>query len=423
MINRSLARSAGLATSWQVARAAIQVAWLVLLARLLGVDGYGTFAGTSAMATAASTLVGIGTGLVMLRNVSRDASAFPFAWRRAVGVTAVSGLVLAALLPLAMRSFLGPSSPSWVVLGAIGLTELLALPLIIACSYAFQAHDRMGYANFILVIQPVGSLIAVCVAGILPPSPDTATSLASYAIVHALMAAAAGLVAWWLVRRELAPGRESSGPALLPQLREGAGLSVMRVADTVLSSIDKTLVLRLAGAELAGLYTLAYRVASVLAIPANALAMAAFPRLAAGLGGGRGHGPAHARLLALALGMGALAGVAMWVSAAALPHLMGPGFEPVAEMARRMAATPALLGLSGMACGILLASHRAALRSLVQFGGIALLVALSVYLLSPGEPFAPAIVLQATLAATSISLWAIVLLSEPGHDAVPGTGP
>lgn len=423
MINRSLARSAGLATSWQVARAATQVAWLVLLARLLGVDGYGTFAGTSAIATAASTLVGVGTGLVMLRNVSRDASSFPFAWRRAVGVTVVSGLVLAAVLPFAMRALLGSASPSWVVLGAIGLTELLALPLIIVCSYAFQAHDRMGYANFILVIQPIGSLLAVCVVGVLPPSPDAAASLASYAVAHALMALAAFLVAWWLVRSELGPGRATAGPALLPQLREGAGLSVMRVADTVLSSIDKTLVLRLAGAELAGLYTLAYRVASVLAIPANALAMAAFPRLAAGRGEGKGPGQAHVRLLAIALGMGALAGVAMWVSAAALPRLMGPGFEPVAAMARSMAATPALLGLSGLACGILLASHRATLRSLVQFGGIALLVVLSAWLLSPEAPFAPAIVLQATLAATSISLWAIVLLSGPGHVEVSGSDP
>lgn len=405
-----------------MARAAIQVAWLVLLARLLGVDGYGTFAGTSAMATAASTLVGVGSGLVMLRNVARDASVFPFAWRRAIRVTTLSGLALVALLPFAMSTLLGPSSPSWVVLMAIGLTELLALPLIIVCSYAFQAHERMGYANFILVIQPIGSLLAVCLASAVPPSSNAAGLLVSYAVLHALMATVAGLVAWWLVRRELAPGCETSGPALLPQLREGAGLSVMRVADTVLSSIDKTLVLRLAGAELAGLYTLAYRVASVLAIPANALAMASFPRLAARLEG-KDPRAAHARLLGLAVCMGILAGVAMWVSAAVLPWLMGPGFEPVADMARGMAATPALIGLSSMACGILLASHRATLRSLVQFAGIALLGVLSACLLSPDEPLAPAIVLQVTLAATSLSLWAIVLLSGSGHDAVSGRDP
>ena len=199
----------------------------------------------------------------------------------------------------------------------------------------------------------------------------------------------------------------------------------MRVTDTVISTLDKGLVLRLAGAEIAGVYTLAYRVASVLAIPANALAMAIFPGLVrAQVGDGDGDARrAHVQMLVVALAVGAGSAALMWGLAGALPWAMGPGFESAADMARRMAAVPALIGLSTIGCSILLASRYSILRTLTQAGGIALLVALSSWLLSPSNEVAPAIVLQATLLATSVSLWAIVLFKGPGTPRPHGRKP
>ena len=60
-----LARGSLSVLGWNVARLGVQLVWMLLLARNLGAQGYGSFSGLSGLAIALSGLVGAGLGLRM----------------------------------------------------------------------------------------------------------------------------------------------------------------------------------------------------------------------------------------------------------------------------------------------------------------------------------------------------------------------
>src|SRR5690348_17708871 len=67
-----LVRNTILATGWQGIRVALQAVWVVLLARALGPGEYGSFAGMSGLATAMGSLTGLGFGMLMIQDASRN---------------------------------------------------------------------------------------------------------------------------------------------------------------------------------------------------------------------------------------------------------------------------------------------------------------------------------------------------------------
>ncbi len=72
----SLAHNAGWMLAGQGASLFFQAAYFILLARLLGVNQYGIFAGTFAFVSLATPFSGLGSGLLFMRYVSADPSNF-----------------------------------------------------------------------------------------------------------------------------------------------------------------------------------------------------------------------------------------------------------------------------------------------------------------------------------------------------------
>src|SRR5690606_23696933 len=118
-----LARNTLLMVFWQALRAGLQAAWAIGLARVLGLNGYGTFAGHAGLATALGALSGVGFGLLMLQEASRDAGAFVPRWRKALWRLVISALLLSAVYVGLAVSWLG-TSLHWMTLLAIALPEL-----------------------------------------------------------------------------------------------------------------------------------------------------------------------------------------------------------------------------------------------------------------------------------------------------------
>src|SRR5580700_9984404 len=75
-----LARNAGWMFLGQGVSFAVQACYFVLLARLLGADQYGIFVGAAAAVSLLSQYSTLGSGLVLVRQVSRDNSEFPLYW-------------------------------------------------------------------------------------------------------------------------------------------------------------------------------------------------------------------------------------------------------------------------------------------------------------------------------------------------------
>lgn len=87
-----------LATTRQGVRLALQFAYLILVARVLGVEGYGVFAGSVALATSLSPLVGWGFVMILAQEVSRSPQRFPEFWAKALRAVALSGPVPAGVM-------------------------------------------------------------------------------------------------------------------------------------------------------------------------------------------------------------------------------------------------------------------------------------------------------------------------------------
>lgn len=392
-----------LATGWQGLRVALQALWVILLAREIGPADYGSFAGMAGLAATIGSLTGLGFGMLMVQDASRNREQFSAAWKRALYLAFFTGLALwGAYMGVAPVVFHMRVSP-WAY-AAIGLPELVCFPVTIMAAYAFQLHERMGWAGMLFTLITIGNLIAV---GVFLCASPTRT-LAFYLPFHAACSILASICAVALVVHLLAP---SAAPLTISRrdMSEGLGFSLMRIADTGMTSLDKTLVLLLAGNHVAGIYGSAYRFVAVLAMPATSLGMAALPRLF------RNHDvdtEAQTKLVnilvATTIIYGLLAAALAYLLSDLLPILFGRAFAEAAGVARWMAVFPLLYGLYTLGCNVLITSDRRTLRVLVQAAGVVIL-AITAFLLIPRFGVQGAIgMLLLTHFTTALLLWGLV---------------
>lgn len=385
---------------WQIGRAGFQALWAIGLAHALGVQGYGTFAGLAGLATAMGALTGLGFGLLMLQRVSRSPADFSTYWGRALSSVVWSALVLGVLyIWIVQWWFRAPAGV--LALIAIAVPELLLVPLATVASYAFQAKDRMGWAGAMYALPAVGNVIAligciIFVAG----AVDFSHYLLWHLCMGLLVAAAALSVVGIILRPEWRP-------VTVPwdDHTEAMGFLAMRVIDTGLGNLDKSIVLRLGGAELAGHYTAAYRLAALIALPAVSLAISAGPRLFRQAGDSAAQVRLMRRLLGVGVVLGGLGVPLAWGLSWVLPLLFGRDFDHAAELARINCLFPALLGLASLGCTMLMTCGRKRLRSVLQLVALLLLLAV-MWVLVPVLQGAGAIMaLNLTYLLLVVGLW------------------
>ena len=336
-------------------------------ARALGPEGYGAFAGIAGFGSALGGFTGMGLGLVMYQEVARQPSVFGFRWRQTLVVTMVTGSLFALAFVLLGACLL--VYRDLVVMTGIAFSEVVCFPLVTTAAFAFAAHERMGWSAAFPALLGAFRVLAVLVFLTLDDTP----TLAAYVWFHAGASALFAGIALVLVYIALRPG---AAPFQLrfSDLREGLGFSAVWVTGNALASVDKTLVMRLAGNEVAGLYASAYRFATVLALPMDALVMAAMPRLFRDGGGVQSNPALVPRMALVTLGYGLCAGGGLWVLADLLPWLLGEGFAGGVHAVRMMALFLPCYGLRVLAGNLLMARGCKTQRVLIEWAGLGFLV-------------------------------------------------
>lgn len=363
-----------LVTFWQAQRLLLQAAWLVLVARLLGPGELGAFVGLIGLATTLGGVSGLGFGLVMFRDTVRDPSAFGDRLRGTLLVTFASGAAL-GLLFVGIGPLLTASHPALLMLVAVAIAEVVALPVTAAASFAFAAHERMGWSAGLPALLALCRLLAA--ASVWLTGTPTMPRLAG---AHAIGSSAAATVALAAVVLLLRP---ASGRAAFRRsdFRDGAAFCFSWAGANALNSLDKTNVLRWGGGEVSGHYSVAYRIAAIFAMPIEAMTTSATPRL---FRSGHVGLPEHrfiGRLCAIALGYGLLAAASLWLAAPFAARLFGHGYEEVAAAGRAMALFVPLYGLRVLGANILLAHGRTLRLVAMQMSGIAAMIAIGALLI------------------------------------------
>lgn len=334
----TLAANAAWAFLGQVARTALHALYFVAVARALGAEQFGAFVGAVAAVAIVAPFAAVGAGPLLVKHVARDPGCVATRWGTAVVRTLAFGSLLLGFVVVVAPLVLPPAVPLQVIL-LVGISDLLFLQVVDLSGKAFQAVERVGVTaslEVVLSAARVGaawSLLTVTAAT--PTARDWAWLYCASTLATALIGAI--LVRWRLGRPAIdrrAIGRE---------LGEGALFSVSLSAQTVYNDVDKAILARLGGVEAAGIYAAAYRLIDASFAPVRSVLVASYARFfRSGLRGL----PATLRmagpLLAMSALYGALAAVALWAAAPALPWLLGDTFAASAEAVRWLAVLPLL---------------------------------------------------------------------------------
>ncbi len=315
-----LARNASWMFLGQGVSFAVQACYFILLARLLGANQYGIFVGAAAAVSLLSQYSTLGSGLVLVRQVSRHNSEFPQYWGNVLVTTLSVGLLVILALARLGNWMVGPASASVIVLVAVG--ECTCARVAEVGGQAFQAFEQLKLTAVLTSLTSIARLLtAAAMVLVLHHATVRQWVIASLSVSGLSAAMALVLVTsrlgWPKVNFRL----------LRERALEGVGFSIAASTTSVYNDIDKAMLSRYGMLAADGIYTMAYRVIDMSCTPIRALQAAAFPRFCQnGRNGARGSIAFTRKLLGKTLPFGLLAAAAMFFAAPIIPHLVGRSF-------------------------------------------------------------------------------------------------
>lgn len=360
---------------WYGARIVLQLAWIIALARAIGAENYGIFAGMAGMAIILGNIVSTGYGTRMIQITAHSRGDFSEAWHTTVSAIIFYSIPLAALYILVATQIF-PDGKNAPMLASILLAELVFFPLIRASHHAFQATNRMNMSGATNTLVPVSNLFAVLFFYL-----QDGYSLTHYLIIHCATASIAVIIAVSSVHIS------SSLPLRLikpPRTRDfPKSFSIMAFLDSASEMLDKAVILALTSSHITGIYAAAHRLTVVASAPIHAAVAATLPSLFRnekhGLDPGR---HLASSLLKASIAYGLIATVAIWALAPYLPLVLGSSFDEAAQTVKYMALVPLGLALQYSGGAVLVAEGKHRQRILWQAGGIIIAVIL-LMLLAP----------------------------------------
>ena len=381
-------------------RAIVQAAYLLLISRWLGADGYGLFAGIVAFFSFATPLANWGSGLLLTQYIAQDKKNSQGMWATALVQSGVIGtLLLTFTLSIAVL-FLPQKIAIWSLL-LLAISELILLPASHAASSQCFALEHGNAAALSVSLVPFGRLVMLLLAIISPWSatPELAASAHFLGTVIGF-AIAFGLVTWidglpaWKQRLSLASATQ-----------QGTAYAVSNVAGTSYQEVDKIIMLQLVGAATVGSYTVAFRVATIFVLPLTALIGVFLPRLMAQYNEDKKNQHTLRMITLTTLGYAALASLGMLFTAPFLPWVFGAGYEESLHYLQLMALWPIIFGLRQVLAARLTAQKKQRWRSWIETVGLLLIAMLSLALLPQFGAKAAIFALLLTEAAVALMMY------------------
>ena len=303
-------------------RLLVQAGTLLIVARLLGPHDYSTFAGITSLAMMLGTLSTFGTHIVLLAEVSREPSSRSVILPFAMSTTLLCGGLLLGAYTLLASFIPNGSGISTGIKLAIGVAELLLLPLITLQCAEHQGLGRIATSQLLMTLPLVLRLVVavtVWFAGIELP-------LTCYAYGY-LAASAIALLAAMFTLQDAWPSPANWRLPTNEELKHAAGYAVLNITAAGPTELDKTLAPRVLAPITAGIYSAGARVIGAATLPVIAMMLAVMPKL---------FREAHtdirltwrflALLLGLALGYSILLDAALWLAAPLFDWLFGPRY-------------------------------------------------------------------------------------------------
>lgn len=357
-------------------RLAMQAGTLLLVARVLGPERFGEFAGVAALAVVIGTLSSFGTNLVFLGEVSKEPGRRMHVLAYALPTTLLCGTLLLAVYLLFAGVYLSASGVSLMVLLAIGAAEILLQPLFAFLSNEHLAMERIARSQVVISLPLVMRLLAASLVFMVDAADPLAAFSFGYLIASAIalsLATATSSAPWPTLRDWRLPSRS--------ELHQSSGYAALAFTACGPGEIDKTLAAVLLTPSSSGLYAAGTRVIGAVTLPVIAMLLSALPRLFR-----EGHTQPRETtrllrwILVAALLYSALITAVLWLAAPAFMGLFGPGYEGISQMIQWLCLAVPGMALRIAAGSMLMALGRPWMRAGFEIAGVIVLLVCSLML-------------------------------------------
>lgn len=339
----------------------LQAVYFVIIARALGPDQYGAFVGATSLIAIFAPFVSLGSGSLIVKNVSRTPDLFNQYWGNSLLMIGVTGTVFIALMCLISPLLLPSNIPITLVFFA-AIADLICLRLLDTAGHAFQAVHQLSKTAQIKILPGITRVIAAISMIYILPEPDAVGWTFLYLIGTVVAASTAVLlVQIHMGSPRLAPER------IRPELFEGFCYSTGLSSQTIYNNVDKTMLARFSTLSSAGVYAAAYRIVDVAFVPIRSLLSASYAKFyqhgSSGISGSLKYAK---HLTPLAAVYGAIAGIALVLFSPLLPYAFGSNYAESAQVLCWLAPLPFFKSMHYFAANSLSGAGLQGLRSATQ---------------------------------------------------------
>jgi O-antigen/teichoic acid export membrane protein len=371
-----MARNMGSMLLYQGGRAGLQAVYFVLVARALGVNQFGAFAGAAALVAILQPFGSLGTINLLIMHVGTDRSTIARQFSTATFVTGVSGFCLGLLL-FALSPWVAPHGVGEFVLFEIVVADLLGARLVDIAGAVYQAQDRM-FRTALYPLVLYGARVLGAIALVLAPVEMT---LSRWAFAYCLCSLAVTVPLLVYVGRDVGFVR----PDIRGYGREwklGLQFSVSLFAQSVYNDIDKAMLSRWASLEATGIYAAAYRLVDLAFMPMRALLSASYTRFFQRGTGGLSSTVALARAIAKpGIPYCLAASGLLFAGAGIVPVLLGSSYATSVNALRWLSILPLLKCIHYLAADALTGARLQSVRTAWQVGVAVANVVLNAWLI------------------------------------------
>ena len=305
-----------------ILRLVVQGVYFIILARTFEPERYGAYVGIVAIVSIFIPFASLGSGEVLIQNVSRNRSLFREYWGTTILKTLVFGSTLISLI-LIVYNFVSIPNISIYSVFFVALANLIFLRLNDAVRDAFIAVGLMSYTARAIIIVSLNRFVAAVVFIACFDRPTVLTWCILYCIATFLASAMSTLLA---VKQIAYPKFNLS--QVKQELRLGLSFAISVSAQNIYNDLDKSMLAKLSTLEATGIYGAAYHVLSVAFTPVQSVALASFRKFfQQGASGIKGSFALCKKLLPMTLGYSLIAILGLVICAPLIPIILGAEYQ------------------------------------------------------------------------------------------------
>jgi O-antigen/teichoic acid export membrane protein len=354
----------------------VQAGYFVAVTRSLGAENYGSFLAVSSLAGIAFPFTSIGTGDLLIQNVSRNKKLFPFYWGNALLTVLIASFALTLLLLfLSPIIFHGAINPLAIFM--ILVADLTGLSIFIISTRAFMAVELFQKSSLLQVLSTANKLIAALILVIFFPKP----SLIDWTFLYLSSSVINALISIFVVNKLLAKPLPVI-KAIKAEINQGVYFSISESASNINANVDKAMLGSMASLQATGIYGAAYRFIEVATVPIYAVVATCYPKFfQQGVFGIRGCLSLAKKLVPII----SIYGIAVWIGlfffASYIPAILGEEYRDAIAALRWLAPMPLISACQVLLADILTGAGFQKMRSIIQITTAASNAALNLWLI------------------------------------------